>query len=84
MYRQMKEKFKLVDMEKWERADCYKHFSTIAKSTYSITVDVDITELFHYTKAQNLRLFPTFTWVVSTALNNQENFRMGLDKQGNL
>ena len=24
----MKEKFKLVDMEKWERADCYKHFST--------------------------------------------------------
>lgn len=76
--------FNIIDMNQWERAECYKHFSTIAKSTYSITVDVDITELFHYTREHNLRLFPTFTWVVTTAINKQEEFRMGFDEEGNL
>lgn len=76
--------FKLIDMNRWERAECYKHFSTIAKSTYSITVDVDITELFHYTREKSLRLFPSFTWVVTTAINKQEEFRMGFDEEGNL
>lgn len=76
--------FKLIDMEQWERAECYKHFSTIAKSTYSITVDVDITELLNYIRDYNLRLFPTFTWVVATAINKQEEFRMGYDEKGHL
>ena len=76
--------FKLIDMKQWERAECYKHFFTIAKSTYSITVDVDITELFQFTREHRLRLFPTITWVIATAINKQEEFRMGFDKEGNL
>lgn len=76
--------FKLIDMKKWERAACYQHFMTVARSTYSITVDIDITEFFHYTQEKNIRIFPAFTWVVTTAVNSLEEFRMGFDREGNL
>lgn len=80
----MDKNFKLVDMEKWERAECFQHFSTIAQSTYSITVEIDITELFRYIKEHNLRLFPTFTWIITTAINKQPEFRMGYDQNERL
>lgn len=76
--------FKLIDMEHWDRAECYQHFTTVAKSTYSITVDLDITELFRYVREKNMRFFPAFTWLISTAINRQEEFRMGFDENGNL
>lgn len=80
----MENKFKLIDMKKWERAECFQHFSTIAQSTYSITAEIDITELFRYIKEQNLRFFPTFTWIITTAINKQPEFRMGYDQNGRL
>ena len=46
--------FKLIDMEHWDRAECYQHFTTIAKSTYSITVDLDITEFSQYVKENEI------------------------------
>ena len=49
--------FELIDMEHWDRAECYQHFTTVAKSTYSITVDLDITELFRYVREKNVRFF---------------------------
>ena len=52
--------FELIDMEHWDRAECYQHFTTVAKSTYSITVDLDITELFRYVREKNVRFFPAF------------------------
>ena len=48
--------FKLIDMEHWDRAECYQHFTTIAKSTYSITVDLDITEFSQYVKEKKMKL----------------------------
>lgn len=68
--------FKLINMEHWDRAECYQHFTTVAKSTYSITVDLDITEFLRYVREKNMRIFPAFTWIISTAINRQEEFRM--------
>ena len=76
--------FKVIDLENWERAECFQHFSTVAKSTYSLTAEVDITNLMKYIRKKELRLFPTFTWLVTYALNQQEVFRMGYDENGNL
>lgn len=76
--------FKIIDLENWERAECFQHFSTVAKSTYSLTAEVDITNLMKYIRKKGLRLFPTFTWLVTYALNQQEVFRMGYDENGNL
>lgn len=68
--------FKLIDMEHWDRAECYQHFTTIAKSTYSITVDLDITEFSQYVKEKKMKFFPAFTWIrysSFTATNESEH-----------
>lgn len=71
--------FHLIDLENWERRDCFNHFFTIAKSTYSLTVNMDITNLIGFIRERNYRLYPTFTWIVSRAINNHIQFRMGLN-----
>ena len=33
--------FRKINMDVWDRRECFEHFSTVAKSTYSIPVDVE-------------------------------------------
>ncbi|RII33674.1 chloramphenicol acetyltransferase CAT [Clostridium chromiireducens] len=76
--------FNIVDMDTWERKDRFNHFFNNAKCTYSITVNLDITNLYNYIRANKLRLYPTFTWIVSKAINNHKEFKMALDEDGRL
>lgn len=48
-------------MDNWDRKECFEHYYNNAKCTYSLTVDMDITNLYKYIKKHNLRLYPTFT-----------------------
>ena len=74
--------FKIIDMENWARKDCFNHFMNIAKSTYSLTVNVDISNLMKFIKKNNYRLYPVFTWIISRAINNTKEFKMGFNKEG--
>lgn len=76
--------FNIIDMNTWDRKDCFNHFFNNAKCTYSITVNIDITNLYNYIKDNKLRLYPTFTWVVSQAINNHQEFKMAFDEEGRL
>ena len=76
--------FRQIDMDNWERKGAFEHFTTIAKSSYSLTVNVDITKFLSYIRKNDYRLYPAFTWVVSKALNNHTEFKMGFDENSNL
>ncbi|EKQ51651.1 MULTISPECIES: chloramphenicol acetyltransferase CAT [unclassified Clostridium] len=76
--------FNIINMSTWERKDCFNHFFNNAKCTYSITVNIEITNLYNYIKANKLRFYPTFTWIVSRAINNYQEFKMGFDAEGRL
>lgn len=76
--------FNFIDMETWDRKECFTHFMTIAKSTYSITVNIDITDLKKYTEERHYRLYPTMTWIVAKAVNNHREFRMAVNEKGQL
>ncbi len=76
--------FNIIDMNTWNRKDCFNHFFNNAKCTYSITVNIDITNLYSYLKVNKLRLYPTFTWIVSKAINKHEEFKMAFDNEGRL
>lgn len=54
-------KFNIINMDNWDRKECFEHYYNNAKCTYSLTVDMDITNLYKYIKKHNLRLYPTFT-----------------------
>ncbi|MEG1003291.1 MAG: CatA-like O-acetyltransferase [Clostridium sp.] len=76
--------FNKINFENWERKECFNHFSSIAKSTYSLTVNMDITKLIDFIKKNNYRLYPTFTWIVSRSINNYKEFKMGYDDNRNI
>ncbi len=76
--------FNIINMDTWNRKECFNHFFNNAKCTYSITVNIDITNLYNYIKTNNLRFYPTFTWVVSRVINNHQEFKMAVDKEGRL
>jgi chloramphenicol O-acetyltransferase type A len=69
-------------MDTWARTDCFNHFLNNAKCTYSITVNIDITNLYNYIRTSKLRFYPTFTWVVSKAINKYQEFKMAFDNEG--
>lgn len=74
--------FNLINMDTWARTDCFNHFLNNAKCTYSITVNIDITNLYNYIRTSKLRFYPTFTWVVSKAINKYQEFKMAFDNEG--
>ncbi|UZQ48971.1 CatA-like O-acetyltransferase [Clostridium kluyveri] len=76
--------FNVINMNTWERRDCFNHFFNNAKCTYSITVNVDITNLYNYIKTNKLRFYPAFTWVVSKVINKYQEFKMAFDKEHRL
>lgn len=80
----MEMNFNLIDKEKWERRECFEHFINVASCSYSITVNVDITNLYNYLKENKLRMYPTFTWIISKCVNEIKEFRMGYDQDGNI
>lgn len=76
--------FNIINMNTWDRKECFNHFFNNAKCTYSITVNIDITNLYSYIKTNKLRFYPTFTWVVSKVINNYQEFKMAFDEEGRL
>lgn len=49
-----------------------------------MTLDIDITDLVKRVKKLRIRFYPTFTYVVSTVLNESNEFKMSYDEDGNL
>ncbi|WP_026885603.1 CatA-like O-acetyltransferase [Clostridium beijerinckii] len=77
-------RFNIINMNTWARKECFNHFFNNAKCTYSITVDIEITNLYNYIKTNELRFYPTFTWVVSKVINSYQEFKMAFDEEGRL
>ena len=76
--------FHLIDMEKWERREHYHYYRNFIKTRYNLNGDIDITELLSQTKEKRLRFYPVFIFIIMKAVNETKEFRMSLDKDGNL
>ena len=68
--------FKLIDIENWERREYYEHFISRVVCSYSVTVDIDITNL----KGQ--RLYPAMIWLLTQTVNEMPQFRTALTDKG--
>ena len=68
--------FRLIDMENWARREFYEHFISQVVCTYSVAVNVDITNL----KGQ--KLYPAMIWLLTKTVNEMPEFRTGLTPEG--
>ena len=57
--------FTPIDLERWPRRETFYYFSRMAPTGYSLTVNLDVTELKGTCKAERLKFFPAYIWLVT-------------------
>ena len=73
--------FTPIDLQTWPRGQMFYYFSKMAPTGYSITVQVDVTELRKMLKEAGLKFFPAYLWLVTKNLNRQAEFKVA-EKDG--
>ena len=84
MEENQKATFSKIDIESWERKEYFLHYYNGVRCTYSVTVNVDITEIYNRVKDNGLRLYPTLIWWISNAVNHFEFLCFNHDEDGNI
>lgn len=75
--------FNKIDMEKWERKEHFNYYRNLIKTNYSISAEIDITQLRERQKKKGLKFFPVMLYCVIRAVNENKEFRMAF-KDGEL
>lgn len=75
--------FTAIDLHAWERGEMYYYFSQMAPTGYSITAEVDVTHLMQTVKANGMKFFPAYLWLVTKTLCEQDAFKLAI-KDGQL
>ncbi len=76
--------FNIIDFENWNRREYFNKFFYEYQNLYSITFELEITELYNFIKKENYRFYPTFIYLISNAVNNFKEFKMDFDDEKRL
>ena len=68
--------------EKWPRQEHFLHYMNKMRCTYSLTVQIDITELQSMIKKNGLKSYPVQIYMIASVVNCFSEFRMGLSEIG--
>lgn len=66
---------KEVDTKNWNRAKTYEWFKSFTNTTYSMNVEMDITNLIKHVKENNQSFFINMLYIVIKGLNSIEEMR---------
>lgn len=72
-----------IDSKNWPRAEIFHYFSKMAPTGYSVTVNIDVTEVLDITKKIGIKFFPAYLWLVTRNLMKQPEFSTAL-KEGKI
>ena len=73
-----------IDIQNWERKEHYQYYINLVKAKYTVTVDIDVTKLVAATKVRHLKFFPAFLYAIIYNINQNKEFRMGYNEEGEL
>ena len=66
--------FTPIDVTNWARAEVFDYFSKMAPTGYSLTVELDVTNMKVAVESAGMKFFPAYLWVVTKNLNCQQEF----------
>lgn len=75
--------FTPLDLRTWKRGQIFYYFSKMAPTGYSLTAELDITEMKTVLDKAGLKFFPAYLWLVTSVLNEQIEFRIA-EKDGQI
>ena len=70
-------KFIEIDMEQWASKEHYRNNAC----SYSLTIDVDVSDLLATLKAKELKVYPVQIYMLSTVVSQFAEFRMSTNEQ---
>lgn len=76
--------FKLIDTSSWKRKPYFDHYFNQIRCTYSITVNIDITNVLSFKDRNKVKLYPLLIYVISKAVNKYEEFRTAINERGEI
>ena len=76
--------FKIIDLEKYKRKEHFLHYLNNVPCFYSMTANIDITDLQKYIKEKEYKLYPVLIYAITRIANNHIEFKMSLDDDDNL
>ncbi|MBD3917382.1 type A chloramphenicol O-acetyltransferase [Paenibacillus sp. PR3] len=76
--------FNPIDMDSWSRKPYFEHYLNNVRCTYSMTANIDITELLSVVKGEKIKLYPTLIHMITTVVNRHREFRTCYDSEGRL
>ena len=59
-----------IDQSVWPRREAYEMFSKMEYPFYSVTVPLDVTDIFSYTRQKGLSFYYTMVWLCTKAANS--------------
>lgn len=77
-------KFHRIDRDSWSRKPYFDHYLNRVRCTYSLTADIDITDLQTVLKSAGMKLYPALIHMIAKVVNRHQEFRTSFDSEGNL
>ena len=68
--------FRRIDIDNWDRKEYYLHYLNDVTCSYALSIDLDITRL------RGQRLYPAMLWLLTDTVNEFEEFRTHLSREG--
>ena len=62
-------KFNQIDIEKWSRKEYYIHYMNELRCTYSLTVNIDITNLKAVVRKMNKKIYLVQRYMIANIVN---------------
>lgn len=69
--------YKIVDIKTWNRRDYFEHYLENIPCSYSITVELDITNI----KKKNFKIYPALIFAITKSVNFYEEFRTSINEK---
>ena len=72
----LNENFHKIDLKKWDRSQYFYYFTKMLPTGYSISVNIDITNVYNMIKTKQRKFFPAYLYVASRVISEMKEFRV--------
>lgn len=76
--------FNKIDLETYYRKEHFLHYMNEVPCFYSMTTNIDITEMNKYIKKEGYKFYPVIVYVITRIINRHKEFKMSLDQDNHL
>ncbi|MCI2057150.1 MAG: CatA-like O-acetyltransferase [Oscillibacter sp.] len=74
----MENHFTQIDLQTWPQAQEFYYYTQMASTSYTVNVLLDVTNTRKALKAAGYKFFPAYLWLMTRAISQQEQFRVGV------